>query len=1005
MRFSRARQAAAVGLLVTALVAGSGAALSTAALADESEPASEAAVLPASVDGSEASTVAGVEPIADEPATSELTPSPSSTHLVEIPTPVITSPPSGTVSLQSSFPVAGTVEPGLDLIVLVEAYESEGAEPSSLGYCEVPVAAGSSTWECDLEVEYTYTGEVTLSAAAREDAGETPFGDSSESVGVVVDPGAAGAFTSVEGFSNEFTTQSVTLEGTGPANGSVQVVAVYYPYEPEYGGETTTDFCSAPVNADGEWQCTGGPLDNGGSSYFGYVYFEVFATDYFGLGGGTYDDEVGGDVVPGAPSLDYRFSPSTIAVSATGDDEALVAVELYTAEFNGEGYSYGFVDACGDAIGEGGDGEFAPESAPFVAASTQIACEFGGLEPGIWNIYYAQEVDGFTSDWVDDFIRIPESPAFLSSTVNADRSVRFSGTGTPGDRVDVLRGASGSPQCSATVAGGGAWVCTATPPAGTAQFRAVQVSVGFEPEAWVPYGGAYDGVSALSPARTVAVPAPPAPAPPAQPAPPVSQQAPVGPGTVEIEGLPANAPVGSELTIEGSTECIEPIVCDVDVDIFSTPQRLGSTVTDPAGAFALRVVVPTDIEPGEHTIVVTVTPRGGPAISVSQPIMIAAAPEGVEPASGEESPAAPAAEAPDEEQAGEGEGTADGRDSLASPSALTDAIPTAAEIFRNPIVTVTAGGLALAILLLVAFPTELLNSTLSANTRRFGRGFAAFERGVDRVTDWFAAVTRTRAAAAAVLIVVTSVIFGFMDPSFGFDAVSLRLTLALAIGLFLVTYVSSWISGAIIWRAWRIETSIGLQPAALVFALIGVVIARLLEFSPGFLIGLVIGLEIVTRVGAPHRVRAVLTQLGVMVGISVLAWVGYSILTESMSGPIDWVTALALDSLAAATAEGLTAAAVAILPLGFLEGREIFQRSKALWVGAFLVTAMLFALLVLPTEDGIDEISNVGTWFVVLVAFAVVTLALWAVLHYTNPDRHADDGAESEGAQRETATR
>ena len=60
----------------------------------------------------------------------------------------------------------------------------------------------------------------------------------------------------------------------------------------------------------------------------------------------------------------------------------------------------------------------------------------------------------------------------------------------------------------------------------------------------------------------------------------------------------------------------------------------------------------------------------------------------------------------------------------------------------------------------------------------------------------------------------------------------------------------------------------------------------------------------------------------------------------------------------------------------------------------------------LPTEDGIDEISNVGTWLLVLVGFAVVTLALWAVLHFTNPDRFAiDDGAESEGAQKEGAPR
>jgi len=922
-------------------------------------------------------------------------PAPASTHILEIPVPVITSPPVGTVSLDSVFTVSGTVEASaLDLSVTVVA---DSDVPSFLGFCSVSIPADETAWSCDLDLG-TFEGDVVLTASAREDFAESLFGDDSDPIDMTIDSGAESLFTNYLNFSNTFSSQTFLFEGTGPANGNVLVKSYYYPYVPSSAGEQTVDVCTAQISAGGVWQCTGGPLPNGGASYYDYAYFEIFTYDYFGVQVNVNgDDEIGGDVVPAPPTLDYTLTPAGAQVAATGGDGALIAVELYATEDNGEGYNFSLEEQCGDTVGEGGG--FGVESAGFVPASITISCAFTGLQPGVWNIYYAQEIDGVESNWTDDYILIPETPTMSGAGVNADRTVRFSGTGTPGYRAQVLRGVSTTPLCTATVLGNGEWLCTATPPAGGAQFSAVQQSVGFEPVGGVPYADAYDGVSARSAARTVVVPAAPAPAaPPVTQLPPPPQQAPPTPGTVQVTGLPSNAPVGAEFDVVGTTECIEPLVCDVDVDIFSTPQRLGSTVTDPEGAFALRVAVPQDFEPGDHTIVVTVTPRGGIPFTVSQPIVVERAV--VEPASVDDSPAVDETEVGSGADSGSGVGgdaSGGDRQSPAAPSALTDAIPTLVEIFRNPIVTITAGGLALAILLLVAFPTELLNSTLSANTRRFGRGFAALERGVDRVTDWFAAVTRTRAAAAAVLIVITSVIFGFMDPSFGFDAVSVRLTLALAIGLFFVTYVSSWISGAIIWRVWRFETSIGLQPAALVFALIGVVIARLLEFSPGFLIGLVIGLEIVTRVGAPHRVRAVLTQLGVMVGISVLAWVGYSILSATTMGDRDWVTALAIDTFAAATAEGLTAAAVAILPLGFLEGREIFQRSKALWIGAFLVTATLFALLVLPTEDGIDDISNVGTWLVVLVAFAVVTLSLWAVLHYTNPDRHTSD--EDEGAR------
>ncbi|MBW3615785.1 MAG: LPXTG cell wall anchor domain-containing protein [Actinobacteria bacterium] len=58
--------------------------------------------------------------------------------------------------------------------------------------------------------------------------------------------------------------------------------------------------------------------------------------------------------------------------------------------------------------------------------------------------------------------------------------------------------------------------------------------------------------------------------------------------------------LGQPITISGCC-----FVGDVVIDIFSTPQRLGTATADANGTFTATVTVPTDIAPGEHTITAT----------------------------------------------------------------------------------------------------------------------------------------------------------------------------------------------------------------------------------------------------------------------------------------------------------------------------------------------------------------------------------------------------------------
>ena len=147
--------------------------------------------------------------------------------------------------------------------------------------------------------------------------------------------------------------------------------------------------------------------------------------------------------------------------------------------------------------------------------------------------------------------------------------------------------------------------------------------------------------------------------------------------------------------------------------------------------------------------------------------------------------------------------------------------------------------------------------------------------------------------------------------------------------------------------------------------------------------------------------RAILTNIGVIVGLAVVSWVGFSIMTAVMTGEPTMVGLLISDALVAITAEGLTAALAALLPLGFLDGHEVFRRSKLLWAGSFAFVATVFSLIVLPTAAGeTGEVADVGFWMLVMVIFATVTLTLWALSHFTGRGDSEDelDAVESSEA-------
>lgn len=768
-----------------------------------------------------------------------------------------------------------------------------------------------------------------------------------------------------EGGEVRVASEYVVVTGTGePSDGETVTVTVTISgtdgtvIEPRICTTQTDPPGQGEGNTGGSWQCAfAGTLDPAGT-------YRVSATQSAGGPASPADEAdlvvTAGDAGRGAISCSFTGAGITV-IKSSGED----SVGLYRVDPAGSDSDYTpkNLGLCSGQSGSPSPGTFndVPRGScsvedegadPVLRPSGTTECVATGLTPGMWNLFYST---GGELGW-DWFFVVPQTPTITGSP--GIGVAQLSGAGTPGNTITVYD-AAGS-VCTASVGATGAWACTTPPRTGSASYFAVETDAA---------SGGLSAASKSTDAITVLVarPARPAATPTVIPAAPDAPPAPTTlTWTLTITGV--DGPLRPGQTVGLSSSGL-PAGTLIDAELHSTPVQLGSTTVGADGTFDFTVRIPMDVEPGEHEIIVIATPPGYLPSPVQNAVLIQL----------DDEPKAVADTIPhdDPRVLAAGSGGENPRNDPNAPTAITRAIPTFFEILTSPATVGIAAGLALVILLLVALPAEVLNATIESNTSRFGRGFAAIQNAIDRATAWLTQLTRTPVVPSLLLIVTTSIIFGFVDPGFGFDLASLRLVLSLAIGLFVVTFVASRLTGIVVGRRWSLESEIGMQPAALVFAALGVILARLLDFSPGFLIGLVIGLELAHRATDLQRVKAIVIEFSFIVGLGVLAWLIYSA-SVALQGDSDigFFGGLAQDALVAITSEGLTAVMVAMIPIAFLDGKKIFDASKKLWVLMFLVVATAFSLLVLPTALAGQEIGNIVWWIAVLIGFAAVTFAV-----------------------------
>ncbi len=752
-----------------------------------------------------------------------------------------------------------------------------------------------------------------------------------------------------------------------------------------------TPLCQATVFGDGQWDCqTEGPLASSDRHFFvraedtgsGEADSATYLTDHFPEGFvATYQP---GGLSPyteiSIPDVAYLFTPSNLTVTVNPTTPGTVAgVQAYVIE------SPNNPPGCPNyALFEGG-GDF-PGINP-----GELVCSFTDLEPGPWIVEaYQDKGDGQTmadTSLYRDFF-IPEAPVINTVSGNIANALIIAGNvgdsdyhAVSGDVVHVVVGAT--ELCAATVKDDGSWACTSGVMAG---------GIAYSPHAYVEDRGEGGcgcdagylpgGKSALStPDFSVTLPTLSTGGGDTLPATGTTVTPPALIWTFDVKGLDLNhVHPGDKFTITGVGL---PPGSVITIELHSTPVTLGTVTVAPDGTFSLSGTIPANVDPGAHHIVATLSGPGLTPTAVDKAITI----------EGESTPTTSTDTTTGAtSDSGSSEHNADAlHDPGTAPNILTDSLNPIAEVFTDPGRVPAAFAAGLVLLLFAIMPAHLLNATL-------GEQYERFARRVPRLRNqprWFAglkaALDRAPLLGGVIITAITGFLFAFADPTFGFNLHSLRLVLALGAALFAVTYLANAITALIMRKAWDVDVVVSIRPLGLVLTVVGVIASRIMDFSPGFLIGLVLGLSIASHSAAKQAWKAVLIRTSVIAVFGIAAWIVYSSIAPGVHHDPTFTNELVLELFVAIATEGVVMMLIELLPFHLLEGERLYRRSRVLWGASYLVLLVIFLLAVVPWEGNWRELGeSFWPWFTAVAIFGVVCVSIYLYFRFLAPHVEED---------------
>ncbi|GAA1988022.1 hypothetical protein [Microbacterium pumilum] len=382
----------------------------------------------------------------------------------------------------------------------------------------------------------------------------------------------------------------------------------------------------------------------------------------------------------------------------------------------------------------------------------------------------------------------------------------------------------------------------------------------------------------------------------------------------------------------------------------------------------------------------------------------------------------------------------------AAPSVFS-ALATPAEAGTAPQQLITAVLLTIILVLLVAFPTSLLNSAVETGSERMSGWWAARRRrepepigpaiesipavdavnAVDGEADATTrdadghesaeqlAVTEPSSAPrlgrwwwAASGVVLAGLISAFVDPEFGFNPGSVRVVLSLLVS-FAIDVALGWF--LLIWVMRRLVPGAThtflFRPATLLVVVAAVVFTRLTGFEPGIVFGLVAGVAFGALVGKAAEARGALVTLGYAFIVALAAWALYGVLGGGAATGQSFWSAFLIETLSAIAVGGMAALPIALFPVRGMAGYAIWSWRRWVWAACYALGLFAFFVVLMPMPFAWEGVAwDLTAWIGAYLVYAIGAVVAWVVIarpwHRDDESGTTTAEAPAEDAQPET---
>jgi hypothetical protein len=338
-------------------------------------------------------------------------------------------------------------------------------------------------------------------------------------------------------------------------------------------------------------------------------------------------------------------------------------------------------------------------------------------------------------------------------------------------------------------------------------------------------------------------------------------------------------------------------------------------------------------------------------------------------------------------------------------SQLVESILTPGQVSFAPKLVGENALLALLFVFLVALPSTIFNSTLTANYGRVTRRFRRVRVRHGRVE------TSVNHLPGGVLLVgfsvVGALIYGFLDPEFGFNQTTLVLVGALAVALIVVTGFFELLRVMYLQRRRRRARLVS-YPLALVMAIILVALSRLGHIQPGYVFGLTCALVYVDPVAEPEEGRSIMLAALTLLGISFAAWFAWIPVHDAASVAHPGVSSVFFDAvLATIWICGLQSIIFGLLPMRFLYGEKLAAWSWIRWFAVYGLTTFIFVhVLVHPSSGryGGSPHASLLSMLVPFFAFTAFAVAFWGWFRLEDRRRPLPTFADADDSDQSSVT-